>query len=80
VSKLLSALNVSPADQVVAIEAAALDRLLPAIQDVEQDIRGAATLASLCSALPHLNEAKLSVLSALIDTLADRQEKEGQMT
>lgn len=79
-NKVLAALGVSPADQSIMLEAAALDRLMPAIQDVEQDIRGAATLASLCNALPHLNEAKLSVLSALIDTLADRQEEEGQMT
>lgn len=78
--KVLAALALSPADEAIALEAAALDRLMPAIQDAEQDIRGAATLASLCNALPHLNEEKLSVLSVLIDTLADRQEKEGQVT
>jgi len=80
VNKVLAALKISQADQAIAIEAAAIDRLLPAIQDVEQDIRGAATLAGLCGALPRLSEAKLRVLSELIEALADHPEKEDHMT
>lgn len=79
-NKVLAALGVSPANQAIAIEAAVLDRLMPAIQDAEHDVRGAATLASLCSALPRLSEEKLKVLSELIEALADRPEKEDHMT
>ena len=80
VSKILSALKMSPADQVLALEAAALDRLVLAIQGIERDIRGTEALMTLCDALPYLSEAKLSVLSALIQTLADHLAKEGVMT
>jgi transcriptional regulator with XRE-family HTH domain len=80
VNKVLAALQLSAADRVTFIEAAALDRLMPAIQALEQDVRGAGTLERLCSALPYLTEAQLEALGALIDAISTRRDKENAMT
>jgi transcriptional regulator with XRE-family HTH domain len=80
VNKVLAALQLSAPDRVTFIEAAALDRLMPAIQALEQDVRGAGTLERLCSALPYLTEAQLEALGALIDAISTRRDKENAMT
>ena len=69
----------SDAEKAAAIAAAALDRLEPAIRDAEGDLPGAAVLASLCSALPHLSQSKLEVLADVISVLADQPPREVTM-
>jgi hypothetical protein len=69
----------SDAEKVKAITAAALDRLEPAIREAEGDIPGVAVLARLCSALPHLSQSKLAVLTDVINVLADQPLREEPM-
>jgi transcriptional regulator with XRE-family HTH domain len=79
VEKILAALGMSSAEHALAIEAAAIDRLEPAIRDSEQDIPGAAVLVRLCNALPYLSNAKLGVLSDVIGVLAEQPPLENTM-
>ena len=80
VNKVIAALRLSDADRARALEAAAIDRLVPAIHALEQDIRGAGALERLCLALPHLSERQLDALAALIDAMAVSSEEENVMT
>ncbi len=80
VNKIISSLHLSAADRARALEAAAIDRLMPAIHALEQDVRGAGTLERFCIALPYLNENQLDALGALIDAIAPNPEKENAMT
>jgi hypothetical protein len=70
----------SPSERVIAVEAAALDRLVPAIQESEADIRGAAALIGLCEVLPQLNQEKTKVLADLFAALSDERVKEEPMS
>lgn len=79
VDRILTALGMSDAEKAAAIAAAALDRLEPAIRDAEGDLPGAAVLARLCSALPHLSQSKLEVLADVISVLADQPPREVTM-
>lgn len=79
VEKILAALGMSGAEHAVAIEAAAIDRLVPAIRDSEQDVPGAAVLIRLCNALPYLSNAKLGVLADVIGVLSEQPPLENTM-
>lgn len=80
VTKVIAALHLSAADRATFLEAAALDRLMPAIHALDQDVRGASTLERLCMALPYLTETQLEALGALIDAISTRRDKENTMT
>ncbi len=79
VDRIISALGMSDAEKSAAIAAAALDRLEPAIRYAEGDLPGAAVLARLCSALPHLSQSKLAVLADVISVLEDQPPREVTM-
>lgn len=56
IERILAALGESAAGHAIAIEAAAMDLLEPAIRDSEQDILGAEVLIRLCYSLSQATE------------------------